>query len=382
MTTENNDVDKKVVIKKVNDKPPQSIASELQKTPKKTEKSFFKTPTFYGLVAFIILVFILIIWALLFAGNDTAPQTAAIDQQTAEEMRQEDAAMQAKLEAEQQPLVDPLLASIPPDDFIFSPQPVQALASQSTDNLISELPDFVDNGTELLAPDGTYMPINSPYVTQSMAEVYNMVEGYITTNRLLDLRNADGVDAWYIRIGQGFEDADYVPLKDPTASAEIRQNMRRYAAAEMRTKLLKAPWLNRQQVPQAGQQPFAAVDPALTVEERERLLSMVDTQRSNNLDLVRENKNLRNEKNEIKNTVVNLVQRIEDSPKINANLRATMIPKESGWKVTAVVGDRIYLTNSEGVLITLAQGDKLPNSELLISHADENTGLVLVTPAN
>lgn len=358
---------------------PKSMTDSLVKNKKPAPPSFFKTKTFYGLVVGVVLLFIVIIWVVVASMSKPAPSAQAINQPTPEEVAAEQAEAQQAEAAAAAAAIDPAISSLPPNDFVFASEPIKALAFQATNDIINDLPEYTSNGSEILSNDGRFLPINDPYFMQSQVETANMVEGYVNNNRLLERRAQNGEEGWYIRNGIGFEDGDYVPIQTAQPALELRQSTRNYAAQEMRNKLAQAPMQTRQNEISA---PVAQVDPALSEEERDRLLTMVETQRSNNLELVRTNKELREEQVEVKNKIVDLVQRLEDNAQVGAQLRATMIPPESGWKVSAIVGDRIYLMSKEGVMITLAQGDRLPSSNLIISHADENTGIVLVSPAN
>lgn len=359
---------------------PQSMADSLVKNPKAQQPSFFKSKTFYGLLAFATLLFVVILWVVIASMGKSEPSTQPIQETSAEELAllQEQAARDDA--AAKAALVDPAITALPPDDFVFSSDPIKALAFQSTTDLVSQMPEYTSNGAEILTTDGKFLPLNDPYFTQAQVETATMVEAYTTGNRLIEQRAQAGEEGWYIRNGLGFEDADYVPIQTAAPAMELRTSSRNYAAQEMRNKLAQAPWQTRQTDIVVA--PTAYVDPALSEEERDRLLTIVETQRSNNLELVRKNKELREERVEVKDKVVDLVQRLEDNSRVAARLRATMIPPESGWKVSAIVGDRIYLVNTSGAMVTLSQGDKLPDSDLIISHADENTGIVLVTPAN
>lgn len=356
---------------------PQSMADSLVKNPKAQQPSFFKSKTFYGLLAFATLLFVVILWVVIASMGKSEPSTQPIQETSAEELAllQEQAARDDA--AAKAALVDPAITALPPDDFVFSSDPIKALAFQSTTDLVSQMPEYTSNGAEILTTDGKFLPLNDPYFTQAQVETATMVEAYTAGNRLIEQRAQAGEEGWYIRNGLGFEDADYVPIQTAAPAMELRTSSRNYAAQEMRNKLAQAPWQTRQ-----TDIVVAPVDPALSEEERDRLLTIVETQRSNNLELVRKNKELREERVEVKDKVVDLVQRLEDNSRVAARLRATMIPPESGWKVSAIVGDRIYLINTSGAMVTLSQGDKLPDSQLIISHADENTGIVLVTPAN
>lgn len=344
---------------------------------------FTKTKAFYGLLIGSLIALIFLAWLLISVlGGDESPATQPIAQPTAEELRQAELEEAEAALAERQPIAAPI-TNLPANDFTLAADPVAALATQSVEGLIREMPEYTVVGNDVITPDGRLMPTNDPYILQILDETRNMVAGYVLENRFLDSRFQDGQEAWYIRNGEGFNDEDYVPITNDVASTNLRDNMRIYAMEQLRPKIAAAPWQVRQDpvaaVVQA--QPQVVINPALTEAERDRLLTMIDTQRNNNLELARENQDLREEQQEVKNKVVNLVQRLEDSPAVSAKLRATMIPESSGWKVSAIVGDRIYLINKDNITVTLSQGDKLPDSDLIISHSDESSGIVLVTPS-
>lgn len=343
---------------------------------------FTKTKAFYGLLIGSLIAIIFLVWLLMSVlGGDKSPAAQPIAQPTAEELRQAQLEEAEAALAERQP--DAPISNLPANDFTFAADPVAALATQSVEGLINEMPEYTVVGNDIMTPDGRLMPTNDPYVLQILDETRNMVAGYVLENRFLDSRFQDGQEAWYIRSGEGFNDEDYVPITDNIASTNLRDNMRIYAMEQLRPKMAAAPWQVRQDPVAAvvEAQPQVVINPALTEAERDRLLTMIDTQRNNNLELARENQDLRKEQQEVKNKVVNLVQRLEDSPAVSAKLRATMIPESSGWKVSAIVGDRIYLINKDNITVTLSQGDKLPDSDLIISHSDESSGIVLVTPS-
>lgn len=324
--------------------------------------------------------FLLFLFAIVYfiSGDDPETNTVAVDQLTSEQQRAIDA---EQIRQEQLQTVQPVISNLPINDYVLSTEPIGSLATQSTANLMTEIPEYTNNGIEVLTADGRFMNASDPYLAQSQNEVYNMTEAYITGNRILEYRTlADGSASWYIRTGQGFEDIDYVPITDVAAANTLRLNMRQYAAQAMRDKLNTAPWQTRQS-PIANASNAPVIEQSLSTEERDRLLSMVEAQRNNNLELVRANKELREERQEVKSKVVELVQRIEDNPKVGLRLRATTIPPESGWKVTAINGDRIYLISTNtNEIVSLTLGDKLPDSSLIVSHVDESTGIVLVTP--
>lgn len=360
---------------------PMSLADSLVDDGKPQKTSFFKTKTFYiiaGVVSAVIFIAVLML-VLLSGGDEQQPQQRSLEQQQqmSEEQRlaQEE---QRRRVTEATPSIDPQIAALPSDDFVFSPIPVRHIGEQSVKSVFEDMPEYRSDGMRIIAPDNRFLAVNDPYVLGSLEEVSNMVSAYIEEQRLIEERiDASGEPAWFIRSGEGFSDENYYPIQTADKATELRNNMRAYAVAQMKEKMYSAPW----QTPEpevVAQQP--QVNPALTEEERERLLTMIETQRTNNLELVRENKQVREDMIDLKQKIASLVQRLEDSPNVNARLRATMIPESTGWKVTAVVGDRVYLINSAKETVTLSQGDKIPSSDLVVSHTDENTGIVLVTP--
>lgn len=362
---------------------PTSLADELHKEEVPESKPFYKAlPFIIGMGVLGALLIVGIVFSMLLGGSDDESNQQAIAQQQAEQAELE-ALQQQELEeraAKATPSLDPAIAALPADDYVFSSTPILALAEQSVDNIFADIPVFMDNGNEIIAPDGRYLYRNDPYVLSTLEETKNIIMAEVEGNRLLEPRvsSVSGEQSWYIRSGEGFTDEDFVEIMSPQEASVLRNQWREFAIQKVQDKLAQANWQVRQEE-QVVQQPV--IDPALTQEERDRLLTMIETQRSNNLELVRENKELREEMLDTRKKVVNLVQRLEDSPNVNARLRATMIPESTGWKVSAVVGDRVYLMNKDKETVTLSQGDKLPSSQLTISHADENTGIVLVTPS-
>lgn len=360
---------------------PVSLADSLVDDGQPPKESFFKTKGFYAIIGVVSVLFIALIAILLMSGGEEArPQQQSIEQSAPEDMRlaQEE---QRNRAAEATPSLDPEIAALPSDDFVFSSTPVLALGEQSIRNIFEEMPLFINDGARITAPDGKFMVANDPYILNSLNETANMVSGYVQEQRLIEERvDESGNSSWFIRSGEGFSDENYVPIQTAKDATILRDQMRQYALTKMQEKMAVAPW----QTPQAQESngPQIVINPALTQEERERLLTMIETQRANNLELVRENKEVREDMIDLKKKIASLVQRLEDSPSVNARLRATMIPESTGWKVTAVVGDRVYLINEAKETVTLSQGDRIPSSNLIVSHTDESTGIVLVTPAN
>lgn len=364
--------------------PPTSIFDELNNTDPNESQPFYKKKAF--LIAMGILSFLLVIsvvFMIMTAGGKEEVRQQAVTKPDPEIQKLQEEAAQERA-AQAIPEIDPAIAALPSDDFVFSETPVFTLADQSVKDIIRDIPSLIDDGQRIIAPDGSFIYKNDPVFLQGLDETRNLIESEIKERRLLEKKtnSVSGETDWYIRSGEGFTDEDFVPIESPQEATILRNQLREFAKQTIDNKLHQANWQSANPQPQGQQAPVATVDPALSEAERERLLKMVETQRNNNLELVRQNKELREEMIDIKKKVVDMVQRLEDSPNVNARLRATMIPESTGWKVTAVMGDRVYLINKKTKeTVTLSQGDKIPSSQLIISHADENTGIVLVTPS-
>ena len=96
-------------------------------------------------------------------------------------------------------------------------------------------------------------------------------------------------------------------------------------------------------------------------------------------ELVRENKRIKEEMAKQQQQVTKILQKTEDSPVANRNIRARMITTETGMKVQTIHGDLIFLEDKNGRVYSYRIGEQLPGTDLVISDVDNNTGLVYVT---
>lgn len=126
-------------------------------------------------------------------------------------------------------------------------------------------------------------------------------------------------------------------------------------------------------------QPAQPVDTGISTAQRNeynRLLSEADAWQK---ELVRENKRMKEELVQQQRQVIEVLQKVEDNPVANNNMRARMITTATDMKVQAIQGDLVFLEDKDGRVHSYRVGDPLPSTDLVISNVDANTGLVYVT---
>lgn len=131
--------------------------------------------------------------------------------------------------------------------------------------------------------------------------------------------------------------------------------------------------------PDAQVLPQQQVDTGISQAQRaeyNRLLQEADAWQK---ELIRENQRYKEEMAKQQKQMIEVLQKIEDSPVASANMRARMISTATDMKVQAIQGDLIFLEDKQGQVHTYRVGDTLPGTGLVISNADSGTGLVYVT---
>lgn len=289
---------------------------------------------------------------------------------------------------------------VDPNDYTVSPTPIETLATQSVEAAVLDTPQYRQGGGAGFAyPNGQILPLTDPLVITAKQAANKRVVDLINTNGFLQQRNVNGVGqangqtAWFIKVPkeQSTEGMpEYVPITDATASKLLKEGMKGQATSFLTEELDKVAQgttpSSSQPVTQQAVTPQAVVQVVppqgvITQEEKQGYLDLISKQRMDNRELVRENKELKQKMQEQKQQIVNVLQKVEDNRYASNKLQATMIPQSTGFKVISVLGDRVWLEDKNGELISLTQGEKLPNTELKINEINSSTGVVLVTPA-
>lgn len=280
---------------------------------------------------------------------------------------------------------------VDPNDFTVAPDPIQALATQSVTAAIPNTPQYkLGNGVTFTFPDGRSLAFTDPLVTTAKSNATQSVANYLTQNSILQKRSMNGVgdsngqEAWYIRMPKDPANPnapEFLPITDIKASQLLREGMAGQAATFMTQELDNAMKSKPTDQPVASQ--VQAVVPVkdesvITLAEKQGYMDLIAKQRTENLDLIRQNKELKQKMQEQKSQITSVLQKIEDNRYASNKLQASSIPASTGYKVVSVMGDRVWLEDKQGELTSVAVGETLPNTRLKLDH-DVN-GVIVVTP--
>lgn len=273
-------------------------------------------------------------------------------------------------------------------DPFESPDLINAVTDEAVTTAIKSDPSYTEN-VGLLMPDGTMFATNSAEFVALKQEVGGPVHGLVSS--LVNTQPTDSGDVWMyndIDSGQG-----PIPLASQDAKSKVMALSVKSANDSLQT--VKARYTPQQevvavqtdpnqQVVQQVQEPVQRIVEVSTIndEERQLLNSIIQELRTQNKNTKDELKAAAAEKRSVEKELVQLRQRVEDNPALKNVVRASMLPRSTGYKLDAVMGDKIFLRNIKTDEISILQaGQNIPNTTYSISSADMDTGIVLVTPS-
>lgn len=269
-------------------------------------------------------------------------------------------------------------AMYPPDHFLASQTPLQTLAAQLTEKALAEHPSY-SPGMGFSFPDGTVYPEGSPELMALRQDINNRI--------LMDLNSraqvqADPETSKIIVIARDDATGQMLPLASEMAAANFENQSYRAASLAIDNLIAQKSLEARnavQEVPVVVEKEVV-VESVLSDEEKRKYITLIETQE-------RENKKLRDQMAAVqkdmlqqRNQVIDVIQRIEDSPAASQRLRASMLPKITGLEQHSIVGDRVWFQDKDGNLTTYRIGEVIDGTSLMITGTDEGSGVVLVTP--
>lgn len=270
----------------------------------------------------------------------------------------------------------------PADHFMVSPAPIQTLADQVANKAILQHQGYM-MGQGLTLPTGEVLMENSPELLS--------IKDQIATTVALDLANKtqETVDpstgrpiVMVLDPGTG----NYNPVDSEMAAAALESQALNIANTKIETVLLQRQQTQQYQenVLSGANQPEVmekkvVVESVLSDEEKRKYLDLIDTQDRENKKLRAELADMQDSMLEQRKQVINVMQKIEDSPNVNKRLTASMLPKSSGLKTMGISGDRVWFEDANGKLITHSIGEVIDGTDLVISGTDEGANIVMVT---
>lgn len=266
----------------------------------------------------------------------------------------------------------PYLASLGtnPAGWYFQQQPIDALIDSELQKAVAN-PSISKGGVLTSANGATAAPGSADYNAITSVAKNN------TKAALAQKYRTEPRGAYQQIYHRDPTTNEFVPIVDPNQVVAMEGEIGQMLTTEITN------GLNTLQPPKpepVKEQPKPQVI-NMTEEQKERYKALIDTQRDWNKKLQSENDELKRTMAQQEKGVSGIIQKLEDSPNANKNLRATMLPKSTGLKVEAVVGNRAWLKNSKtGELYSVEVGSVVPGTQLRVGAIDEGTNLVMVTP--
>lgn len=351
-------------------------------------KGKLPVPLLIGGGIFMVIIFVFVY--MMFGGDkkQVEQNVEVVIPQSSELDTGKDSSLMLPVEEEPVEEVNPEFGVVEEDPFASS-DPINALTESAVLTAIKSDPSYTEN-VGMLMPDGTMFGENTVEFSALKKEVGTPVHSDLST-LMSTQETADG-EIWM------FLDATSGQGSMPLASQEAKGKATSYAiqSATRHLQDVKALYsqpvapvvaANEQGVAQQVAPTEVIVERIVEVssindEERQLLNSIVQELRTQNKSAKSDLQTAKEDKRNAEKELVQLRQRVEDNPALKNIVRATMLPSSTGYKLDAVMGDKIFLRNIKTDDITiLQQGQNIPSTSYSISSADMDTGIVLVTPS-
>lgn len=266
--------------------------------------------------------------------------------------------------------------------YLASPTPIQELARQSTQKALTDHVAYVP-GQGLVLANGITLGENTP-------ELIMMRDGVvaITTQQLESMTQTqvDPTTGNAVILVRDDMTGQMTPLSVSAQASAFEVQAYKVAATNLDAQILSQSNGVAQNVVVPQQVVAPVVERQIIVEtvlddsEKRKFLSLIETQERENNRLRDKIATVQEDMLEQRTQVIDVMQRIEDSPVASQRLRATMLPKATGLTQQGIVGDRVWFEDKNGNLTTYRIGEVIEGTELMISGTDEASGIVLVTP--
>lgn len=349
------------------------------------EKKGLNKPLLIGGGVAILVLLLGILLALAMGGDDEPVQQAQVvqeEQPAVVEQGTEMTALEAnaaQTDTRDYYVAHTVRAGLPADHWAKAADPIGTLANMAVDRSMVKIPEWnVAAGGVNVASDVTYAG-NSFEFSQIKAQVISTLTTAI--NNDVQIQNDPNGQPVILEraspesIAAGAPEFDVI--KTATAYDTIATNAELLAARIWSETIAQARMALPPPPPEA--QPVQQVDTGISAAQRNeynRLLAEADAWQK---ELVRENKRIKEEMAQQQRQVTEVLQKTEDNPVANSNMRARMISTATDMKVQAIQGDLVFLEDKNGRVHSYRIGDQLPSTDFVISNVDANTGLVYVT---
>lgn len=276
-----------------------------------------------------------------------------------------------------------VLEALPADNWARSHAPVDELMSRAVDQAFVQSPYWDPQAMGIkMGPAHTFTagtPEYNQIKNASLNRLRTQIESEIKMEpnqevgkpALVSVRNtADAIAAG---------EPEFKVITQASDYELIMSNAVQKAAPEVSAVITEYKTMIPQELPQEEPPKIVEVDNGITAAQRAEFVRLLEEQKSWNEELRRDNQRLKEELQTMTKQTADLMQKVEDSPKAQNNLKAHMLAKESGYKLQAIQGDIVFLEDKSGKVHSLKIGQTIPGTDMAVANADANTGIVYVT---
>jgi len=275
---------------------------------------------------------------------------------------------------------DAAAPNYPPDYFLASPTPIDTLATQLSIKILREHPSYAP-GIGFTFPDGTVYQEGSPELQVFKQDANARILMDLNSKAQIQI---DAETGEQIVVARDETTGQMLPLSSEVAAANFENQSYRAASLVVDNLIAQQSMQARnnnviQEEVQTVEKKVV-IESVLTDDEKRKYITLIDTQERENQKLRDQMADVQKDMREQRNQVIDVIQRIENSPSASQKLRASMLPKIAGLQQHSIVGDRVWFIDKEGNLTTYSIGEVIDGTSLMISGTDEGSGVVLVTP--
>lgn len=271
-------------------------------------------------------------------------------------------------------------AGLPVEHWAKAPDPIGTLTQMSVERAMVKVPEWNSAvGGMNISSDVTYAG-NSFEFSQLKGQVTSALQQAINN----DVQIHNDPQGQPVILERSSPEAmaagapEFDVIKTATAYDTIATNAEMLAVKMWSDAVVQARMTLPPPAPEAQPIP-EPVDTGISAAQRNEYNRLLQNADSWQKELVGENQRLKEELETQKRQMVDVLQKIEDNPVANNNMRARMISTATNMKVQAVQGDLVFLEDNDGRVHSYRVGDALPGTDFVISNADSNTGIVYVT---
>lgn len=264
--------------------------------------------------------------------------------------------------------------TLPVDHWLRQPNPINLFSEKKVIEALQGT-SYWDATNNSLNINGRNFALNDPFIMQGINTIVTNMQP-----RLAEVMKTEVNSGSHFVLIKNDEEAvkSGKPEYETLTNAETVNKVETFITAIAKENVLQGIGQLVSQVPVQPQVQAAPVDNGISEKQRKQFNDLIRAQEREIEDLRAEVLRMKKDALEKDRQMINLLQRIEDSPKANFNLKARMMAEDLGYKLSAIQGDLIFLKTPQGETRAFRLGDHIGSGHY-ISGANAATGVVYVS---